>query len=45
MRDGVEGHTQTEEDENSEKTGVSCQEEVVCDFDWCRFSAMEGIET
>ena len=45
MRNGVEGRTQIEEDEDGDETGVSCHEEVVDDlYEGC-FCAVAGTET
>ena len=45
MRNGVEGRTQIEEDEDGDETGVSCHEEVVGDlYEGC-FCAVAGTET
>ena len=45
MTDGIKGCTQVEEDEDGEKSRISCHKEVVGDFDKCCFSAMEWAET
>ena len=45
MTDGIKSCRQVEEDEDSEESGISCQEEVIGDFDESSFSAVEWAET
>ena len=45
MRNGVKGHTEIEEDEDGDETGVSCHEEVIGDFYEGCFCPVAGTET